>query len=74
MESPVKVMHRQTVGQESGLLECDRHCTVAYRTFDVKAGLRHQGSVLSPLLFVMVMEVITKELLVGLSWDFIIYR
>ena len=34
------------------------------KAFSVKVGL-HQGSVLSPLLFVIVMEVITKEL----RWD-----
>jgi len=38
------------------------------RAFDVKVGL-HQGSVLSHLLFVIVMEVITKELPVGLPWE-----
>ncbi|MBJ5468736.1 hypothetical protein JGG40_23790 [Salmonella enterica subsp. enterica serovar Derby] len=37
-------------------------------SFDVKVGL-HQGSVLSPLLFVIVMDVITKEVREGLPWE-----
>ena len=36
--------------------------------FEVKVGL-HQGSVLSPLLFVSVMEVITHEARTGLPWE-----
>jgi len=36
--------------------------------FYVKVGL-HQGSVLNPLLFVIVTEVITEELWVGLPWE-----
>ncbi|MBJ5686662.1 reverse transcriptase family protein, partial [Salmonella enterica subsp. enterica serovar London] len=36
-------------------------------SFDVKVGL-HQGSVLSPLLFVIVMDVITKKVWVKLPW------
>jgi len=36
--------------------------------FEVKVGL-HQGSVLSPLLFVSVMEVITREARTGLPWE-----
>jgi len=35
---------------------------------DVKVGL-HQGSVLSPLLFVSVMEAITQEIRTGLPWE-----
>ena len=31
-------------------------------SFDVKVGL-HQGSILSPLLFVIVMEMVTRELM-----------
>ena len=38
------------------------------KAFSVKVGL-YQGSVLSPLLFVIVTEVITKELQVGLPWE-----
>ena len=34
--------------------------TADSKAFNVKIGL-HQGSVLSPLLFVMVMEIITRE-------------
>ncbi|MBJ5547106.1 hypothetical protein JGG71_23155, partial [Salmonella enterica subsp. enterica serovar Derby] len=37
-------------------------------SFDVKVRL-HQGSVLSPLLFVIVMDVITKEVREGLPWE-----
>jgi hypothetical protein len=36
-------------------------------SFAVKVGL-HQGSVLSLLLFIVVMDVITKEIRVGLHW------
>ena len=35
------------------------------KAFNVKVGL-HQGSVLSPLLFVIVMEMISRELQAGL--------
>ena len=37
-------------------------------SFEVKVGL-HQGSVLSPLLFVIVMEVVTREVREGLPWE-----
>jgi len=36
--------------------------------FEVKVGM-HQGSVLSPLLFVMVMEALSREFRVALSWE-----
>ena len=36
--------------------------------FDVKVGV-HQGSVLSPLLFIIVMDVISKEFREGLPWE-----
>ena len=36
--------------------------------FEVKVGV-HQGSVLSPLLFVAVMEVVTQEIKEGLPWE-----
>ena len=35
--------------------------------FNVKAGV-HQGSVLSPLLFIMVLEVLSREFKSGLPW------
>jgi len=38
------------------------------KTFNVKIGL-HQGSVLSPLLFVIVMEMISRELRAGLPLE-----
>ena len=38
------------------------------KAFDVKVGL-HQGSVLSPLLFVIVMEMISRELRAGLPLE-----
>jgi len=31
--------------------------------------LRHQGSALSPLLFVIVMEALSREFRVGLTWE-----
>jgi hypothetical protein len=37
-------------------------------SFAVKVGL-HQGSVLSPLLFLVVMDVIAKEIREGLQWE-----
>ena len=36
--------------------------------FEVKVGV-HQGSVLSPLLFIAVMEVVTREVKEGLPWE-----
>ena len=36
--------------------------------FEVKVGV-HQGSVLSPLLFVSVMEVVTRGIKEGLPWE-----
>ena len=36
--------------------------------FEVKVGV-HQGSVLSPLLFVAVMEVVTRKVRDGLPWE-----
>jgi len=36
--------------------------------FEVKVGM-HQGSALSPLLFVMVMEALSREFRVALSWE-----
>ena len=36
--------------------------------FDVKVGL-HQGSALSPLLFITVMEVVSREIRRGLPWE-----
>jgi len=40
------------------------------KAFNVKVGL-HQGSVLSSLLFVIVMEMISRELPVGLPLEFL---
>jgi len=37
--------------------------------FEVKAG-KHQGSALSPLLFVIVMEALSREFRVALPWEF----
>ena len=37
-------------------------------SFSVKVGV-HQGSVLSPLLFVIVMEAVTKNIREGLPWE-----
>lgn len=36
--------------------------------FEVKVGL-HQGSILSPLLFIIVMDVVTREVREGLPWE-----
>ena len=36
--------------------------------FEVKVGM-HQGSALSPLLFVMVMEALSREFRVALPWE-----
>ena len=38
------------------------------KRFEVKVGM-HQGSTLSPLLFVIVMEVISREFRVALPWE-----
>jgi len=38
------------------------------RGFEVKVGM-HQGSALSPLLFMIVMEAISREFRVALSWE-----
>ena len=36
--------------------------------FEVKVGA-HQGSVLSPLLFIIVLEALSREFLAGVSWE-----
>ena len=36
--------------------------------FNVKVGV-HQGSVLSPLLFIFVLEALSREFRTGLSWE-----
>ena len=36
--------------------------------FEVKVGV-HQGSVLSPLLFIIVLEILSRELRCGVPWD-----
>ena len=36
--------------------------------FEVKAGV-HQGSVLSPLLFIIVLEALSHEFLSGIHWE-----
>lgn len=38
------------------------------KPFEVKVGL-HQGSILSPLLFIIVMDVVTREIRAGLPWE-----
>ena len=38
------------------------------KDFEVKVGM-HQGSALSPLLFVIVMEAISKQFRVALPWE-----
>ena len=38
------------------------------KSFEVKVGM-HQGSALSPLLFVIVMEAISREFRVALLWE-----
>ena len=41
---------------------------VIAKVFEVKVGM-HQGSALSPLLFLIVMEVISREFRVALPWE-----
>jgi len=50
---------------------CENSCQTVYgnsKGFEVKVGM-HQGSALSPLLFVIVMEAISREFRVSLSWE-----
>ena len=44
---------------------CDGGCS---EWFELNVGV-HQGSVLSPLFFIIVLEVVSKEPRVGLSWE-----
>jgi len=39
-------------------------------SFEVKVGM-HQGSALSPLLYVIVMKALSREFRVALSWEFL---
>ena len=43
-------------------------CKNSHQNFEVKVGM-HQGSALSPLLFVIVMEEISREFRVALPWE-----
>ena len=50
------------------MTHANHHYYFHWLTFNVKVGL-HQGSALSPLLFVIVMEMISRELRAGLPLE-----
>ena len=47
---------------------CKNSLCMAYNGFEVKVSM-HQGSALSPLLFVIVMEALSREFRVALPWE-----
>jgi len=54
-----------------GAQRVDRTTEGDSKVFNVKVGLHH-GSVLSPLLFVVVMKMISRELRAGCLWNYCI--
>jgi len=59
------------IGSHVYVYKCKKVVRTVYGNssgFEVKAGM-HQGSTLSPLLFVIVMEAISREFRVALPWE-----
>ena len=59
-------MHK--LGDEEWLVCIGSHVCAHSKCFEIKAGM-HLGSALRPLLLVIVMEAISKEFRVALTWE-----
>jgi len=60
-----------SIGSHVYINRCKNNCKTVYGNsngFEVKVGM-HQGSALSPLLFVIVMEALSGEFTVALPWE-----
>ena len=64
-KAEVEWLVKPVMAMYEGAQTVDRTTEGDRKAFNVKVGL-HQGSVLSPLLFVIVMEMISRELRAGL--------
>ena len=54
-------------GMYANVLSCVHVCERYSEEFEVKVGV-HQGSVLSPLLFIIVLEALSREFRSGVPW------
>jgi len=60
-----------SIGSHLYVHRCKNSCKNSFRNsngFEVYAGM-HQGSALTPLLFVIVMEALSREFRVALPWE-----
>ena len=61
-------MNRQTHRHKHAQIITLNVCVSENAEFAVKVGV-HQGSVLSPLLFIIVLEALSKKFRIGLPWE-----